>query len=128
MRSRDEYDRSPPRDAESTARVYFAEEKVHKNCKVQLNSISDLILHNFQGQQQISRTREGPQDYIVDPVNHRRELLLFGRHIELARSITPRFWAVDWRYSRSKEEVSSDEAGVWWEMHLVRRRQPLSGL
>lgn len=102
MRSCDENDRSSPRDAESTARVHFAEEEVYKYCKVQLNSISDLILHNFQGQQ-ISRTREGPQDHIIDPVNHRRELLLFGRHIEL-----PRFglWTGETAEARKKQAAT----------------------
>lgn len=40
MRSGDEYDRSSPGDAESTAGVYFAEEEVHKDCKVQLSVTS----------------------------------------------------------------------------------------
>lgn len=77
------------------------------------STISDLIPHNLQGEQ-ISRTREGPQDNIIDPVNHRRELLLFGRHIKLPRSITPPFglWIGDIAERRKKKEASSDETGV----------------
>lgn len=81
MRSGDEYNGSSPRDAESTAGMYFAEEEVHKDFKIQLSvtSFSEIS----KASEQTSRTREGPQDNIIDPVNHRGELFLFGRHIEL---------------------------------------------
>lgn len=102
MRSGDEYNGSSPRDAESTAGMYFAEEEVHKDFKVQLSVTS--FSKNSQGGR-TSRTREGPQDNIIDPVNHRRELLLFGRHIEL-----PPFGPFG-RGAEREKEASSDKAG-----------------
>lgn len=99
MRSGNEYNGSSPRDAESTAGMYFAKEEVHKDFKVQLSVTSSSKISK--ASEQTSRTREGPQDDIIDPVNHRRELLLFGRHIELSPLDYP--LVVEQRYGREKK-------------------------